>query len=59
MKKTTSSFLGFDKIAELLIQKGADVNVLGQFGRTALSWAATKGKIWIFMEILFSSTFIT
>lgn len=37
-------FLGFDKIAEQLIQKGADVHVLGQFGRTALSLAAKMGK---------------
>lgn len=36
--------LGFDKIAELLIQNGAKVNVVGQSGGTALMKAAAKGK---------------
>lgn len=37
------SFLGFDKVAELLIQGGADVNIVGQTGN-ALTHAAEKGK---------------
>lgn len=36
--------LGFDKVAELLIEKGADVNVVGQGGHTALNWAAYGGN---------------
>lgn len=36
---------GFDRIAELLIQNGANVTVVGQLGRTALYMAAEKGKI--------------
>lgn len=30
-------------MAELLIQKGADVNIRGQFGNTALTHAAKNG----------------
>lgn len=37
-------FLGFDKIAELLIQSGADVHIVGQNGNTALIWAIYKGR---------------
>lgn len=37
-------FLGFDQIAELLIQKGANINVVGSEGNTALIWAAKNGK---------------
>lgn len=37
-------FLGNDKIAEYLIQNGADVNVMGHRNATALTSAAEKGK---------------
>lgn len=37
-------FLEFDNVAEFLIQKGADVNVVGENGYTALMWAAQKGE---------------
>lgn len=37
-------FLGFDKIAEYLIQNGADVNAIGQDGNSVLIWAAYNGK---------------
>lgn len=36
--------LDFDKVAELLIQKGAVVNFAGQGGDTPFTWAALKGK---------------
>lgn len=48
MKKSalcTFFSLGYDKVAELLIQNGADVNIVGQHGSTALTWAAIKGNI--------------
>lgn len=31
-------------MAELLIQKGADVNIVGKYGQTALTIAAGSGK---------------
>lgn len=34
----------FGKAAELLIEKGADVNIVGQGENTALMWAAYKGE---------------
>ena len=37
------SVLGFDKISELLIQNGADVNGIGFSDATPLVWAAEKG----------------
>lgn len=37
-------FSEFDNVAEFLIQKGADVNVVGENGYTALMWAAQKGE---------------
>lgn len=43
-RNKTSPFLGFDKIAVLLIQGGADVNVVGQYGYTALNYAVDMGK---------------
>lgn len=42
-KITSPILLEHDKIAELLIQSGADVDVVGAYGGTALTWAATKG----------------
>lgn len=35
--------LGYERIAELLIQNSADVHIVGQRGRTALVQAAEKG----------------
>lgn len=43
-KKTSFLFSEFAKIAEILIQKGADVNIAGQSGKTALILAAYRGK---------------
>lgn len=37
-------FSGFDKVAELLIQNGADTNIVGLLGENALIYAAEKGK---------------
>lgn len=45
-------FSGLDKVAQLLIQKGVDVNVADDSGGTALLWAAEKGKNSIY--VLFS-----
>lgn len=39
-----SYFKGFDKVAKLLVQKGADVNIVGDYGRTAIHWASEKGR---------------
>lgn len=39
---------GFDKAAELLIEKGADVNIVGKNKQTALTWAAYSGKFLLF-----------
>lgn len=36
--------LGFDKIAEYLIKKEADVNAVGQDGNTPLIWSVYNGK---------------
>lgn len=44
MKKVASLFEGFNEVAELLIQKGADVNIEGHLRKTALIEASTKGK---------------
>lgn len=38
-------WLGFERAAQVLIQKGADVNIIGQDGNTALIVAASKGWI--------------
>lgn len=43
-QKSVSICIGLDNIAELLIQKGADVNVVGQYGVTALLFATQNGK---------------
>lgn len=45
--------LGFDRVADLLIRNGADGNVVGQFGKTALIWAAQKGEQFIFVHNLY------
>lgn len=44
LKKINFPILGHDKVAELLIQKGANVNLVGRSGNTALMYAAQKGK---------------
>lgn len=36
--------LGFDKIAEFLIEKGANVDAVGQDGNTPLIWSVYNGK---------------
>lgn len=38
------NFLGFDRVAELLIQKRSDINIMGNRGKTALMSALEKGK---------------
>ena len=43
MKNFASSFIGFYKVAELLIQKGADVNAVGNGESTPILYAAGKG----------------
>lgn len=43
IKKHSSSFLGYGKVAEFLIESDADVCIVGGHG-TALAWAAHKGK---------------
>lgn len=35
---------GYDKIAELLIQNGANVNAMTVYGRTPMHWAAINGN---------------
>lgn len=40
---TASSFSGFEDAAELLIEKGVDVNLSGQIGNTALIAASAAG----------------
>lgn len=40
----TVSWIGYDKSAELLIKKGADINVVGNDGKTALMQATSSGK---------------
>ena len=37
-------FLGFDKIVQLLIEKGANVNAVNKVENSALIYAATKGS---------------
>ena len=37
-------FIEFEKTSELLIRRGADVNISGNSGKTALMYAAEKGK---------------
>lgn len=43
LNNVNSLFLGHKKIAELLIEKGANVNSVGYLGDSALTWAAQKG----------------
>lgn len=42
---------GFQNAAELLIRKGANVNVVGENGNTALLKAAEKGKMVFTLEL--------
>ena len=44
-------FSGFDKVAKLLIQKGADINLVGNYGKTALGYAVQIGKAKMFGHI--------
>lgn len=44
LKLTVSHSLGFDKPAKLLIQKGANVNIMGQQDHTPLIIAAAQGE---------------
>lgn len=44
VKKSVSPFLGFDKVAELLIEKGANVNIKESENNTAFILAARKGN---------------
>lgn len=40
----TSLFsVGFEKVAEILIQNGADVNIVAKYNETALTYAAENG----------------
>lgn len=39
------SCVGFDQLAKVLIQKGADVGAVNSLGDTALFTAAANGKI--------------
>lgn len=41
---TVTFFSGFEKVAEVLIRKGADFNIVGENGDTALIHAASKGE---------------
>lgn len=42
--KSVVFHIGFDEIADLLIQRGADTTIVENSGDTALSHAAKKGK---------------
>lgn len=44
--------LGFDKVAELLVERGADINIQGQGGHTALNWAAYGGNMKSFTSLI-------
>lgn len=44
LKKTKQFFSGYDEVAELLIQMGANVNTLGNRRNTALTLATEKGN---------------
>lgn len=43
MKFIITFCIGYDKGAHFLIKKGADVNIVGKYGNTALMLAASKG----------------
>lgn len=45
MRNSVISILGHDKIAELLIQNGANVNAMTIYGRTPLHWSAINGNL--------------
>lgn len=36
--------IGFDKITEMLIKNGSDVNITDEKGWSALHWAAIRGN---------------
>lgn len=44
LKTTVWFHLEFENAAELLIQRGAAVDAVGEFGDTALIWATNNGE---------------
>lgn len=50
LKRSIFICLGFEKAAEFLIRKGPDVNIVGQGGNTALTWAAFKGESFTYFQ---------
>lgn len=42
----------------MLIEKGADLNIIGNRGDTALTWAAYKGSFDMFQMLVFNSDVI-
>lgn len=49
---------GQDKIVDLLIQKGADVNAVNKHNETALMWSAWNGNFWRFAIFTMRNVFI-
>lgn len=57
MKKTESecySFIGFEEIVEILIERGANVNAVDRKNDSVLILAASKGNIKYVIYVLFS-----